>query len=104
MKTIGFPDHSQGVTALQTGTVDAYSSDEPILYDVGRDRSQFRIVPMKMNAATQTLLIRPGSSKFKRIADQTIAQLCSSGEWENFISAISAKAGSKCRCRRPGNF
>ncbi len=38
VKTIGFPDHSQGITALQTGTVDAYSSDEPILYDVGRDR------------------------------------------------------------------
>jgi glutamate/aspartate transport system substrate-binding protein len=82
VKTIGFPDHSQGITALQTGTIDGYSTDEPILYDVGRDPSQFRIVPMKMNAATQTLLVRPGSSKFKRIVDQTIAQLCSSGEWE----------------------
>jgi glutamate/aspartate transport system substrate-binding protein len=95
VKTIGFPDHSQGITALQTGTIDGYSTDEPILYDVGRDPSQFRIVPMKMNAATQTLLIRPGSSKFKRIADQTIARLCSSGEWEKLYERYFGDGGFK---------
>jgi ABC-type amino acid transport substrate-binding protein len=95
VKTIGFPDHSQGVTALQTGTVDGYSSDEPILYDVGRDPSQFRIVPMKMNAATQTLLVRPGSSKFKRIVDQTIARLCGTGEWEKLYQRYFGEGGFK---------
>jgi glutamate/aspartate transport system substrate-binding protein len=95
VKTIGFPDHSQGVTALQTGTVDGYSSDEPILYDVGRDPSQFRIVPMKMNAATQTLLVRPGSSKFKRIVDQTIARLCGSGEWDKLYQRYFGEGGFK---------
>ncbi|HET7889564.1 MAG TPA: amino acid ABC transporter substrate-binding protein [Bradyrhizobium sp.] len=104
VKTIGFPDHSQGITALQTGTVDAYSSDEPILYDVGRDRSQFRIVPLKMNAATQTLLIRPGSSKFKRIADQTIAQLCSSGEWEKLYQRYFGEGGFKMPLPEAGKF
>jgi glutamate/aspartate transport system substrate-binding protein len=104
VKTIGFPDHSQGITALQTGTVDVYSSDEPILYDIGRDRSQFRIVPMKMNAATQTLLIRPGSSKFKRIADQTIAQLCSSGEWEKLYQRYFGEGGFKMPLPEAGKF
>jgi glutamate/aspartate transport system substrate-binding protein len=95
VKTIGFPDHSQGITALQTGTIDGYSTDEPILYDVGRDPSQFRIVPMKMNAATQTLLVRPGSSKFKRIVDQTIAQLCGSGDWEKLYQRYFGDGGFK---------
>ena len=104
VKTIGFPDHSQGITALQTGTIDAYSSDEPILYDVGRDRSQFRIVALKMNAATQTLLIRPGSSKFKRIADQTIAQLCSSGEWEKLYQRYFGEGGFKMPLPEAGKF
>jgi ABC-type amino acid transport substrate-binding protein len=104
VKTIGFPDHSQGITALQTGTVDAYSSDEPILYDVGRDRTQFRVVPMKMNAATQTLLIRPGSSKFKRIADQTIAQLCGSGEWEKLYQRYFGDGGFKMPLSESGKF
>src|SRR5579872_3069109 len=104
VKTIGFPDHSQGITALQTGTVDVYSSDEPILYDIGRDRSQFRVVPMKMNAATQTLLIRPGSSKFKRIADQTIAQLCSSGEWEKLYQRYFGEGGFKMPLPEAGKF
>lgn len=104
VKTIGFPDHSQGITALQTGTVDVYSSDEPILYDIGRDRSQFRVVPMKMNAATQTLLIRPGSTKFKRIADQTIAQLCSSGEWEKLYQRYFGEGGFKMPLPEAGKF
>jgi ABC-type amino acid transport substrate-binding protein len=95
VKTIGFPDHSQGITALQTGTIDGYSTDEPILYDIARDPSQFRIVPLKMNATAQTLLIRPGSSKFKRIADQTIARLCSSGDWEKLYQRYFGDGGFK---------
>jgi ABC-type amino acid transport substrate-binding protein len=104
VKTIGFPDHSQGVTALRTGTIDGYSSDEPILYDVGRDPSQFRVVPMKMNAATQTLLVRPGSSKFKRIVDQTIARLCGSGEWEKLYQRYFGEGGFKMPLPESGRF
>jgi glutamate/aspartate transport system substrate-binding protein len=104
VRTIGFPDHSQGVTALQTGTIDGYSSDEPILYDVGRDPSQFRIVPMKMNAATQTLLVRPGSSKFKRVVDQTIARLCGSGEWEKLYQRYFGEGGFKMPLPEAGRF
>ena len=95
VKTIGLPDHSQGLTALQTGTIEVYATDEPILYEIARDPSQFRIVPLKMNATAQTLLIRPGSSKFKRIADQTIAQLCSSGEWEKLYQRYFGDGGFK---------
>jgi ABC-type amino acid transport substrate-binding protein len=95
VKTIGLPDHSQGLTALQTGTIEVYATDEPILYEIARDPSQFRIVPLKMNATAQTLLIRPGSSKFKRIADQTIAQLCSSGQWETLYQRYFGDGGFK---------
>jgi glutamate/aspartate transport system substrate-binding protein len=81
IRTIGFPDHAQGVTALQTGTIDGYSSDEPILYGFGTDRAKWRVVSININSFQQAFLIRPASSKFKRIADVTLANLFASGQW-----------------------
>lgn len=95
VRNIGFPDHTQGATALQTGTIDGYSTDEPILFDLAGDRSKLRVVPLNMNAAAQTLLMRPGKSSFKRIADQTIAKLCASGEWDKLYDRYFGQGGSK---------
>jgi ABC-type amino acid transport substrate-binding protein len=81
VKTIGFPDHPQGFTALQTGSIDGYSSDGPILYGYGHDKTKWRVVDIGINTFLQAFPVRPESSKFKRIADVTIAQLCASGEW-----------------------
>jgi ABC-type amino acid transport substrate-binding protein len=82
--TIGFPDHPQGFTALQTGSVDAYSSDGPILYGMkerSSDGVQWLIFDPVINSFLQAFPIRPESSKFKRIADLTIVGLCASGAW-----------------------
>ncbi len=81
IRTIGYPDHAQGVTALQTGAVDGYSSDEPILYGFGSDRAKFRVVAIDINSFQQAFLIRPASSKLKRIADVTLANQFASGQW-----------------------
>jgi glutamate/aspartate transport system substrate-binding protein len=93
VRTIGFPDHTQGATALQTGSIDAYSSDEPILFGLGGNTDAFRVVPLNLNAATQALLIRQGSNRFRLIADLTIAQLCASGKWHELYDAYFGAGG-----------
>lgn len=83
VRTIGFPDHAQGITALQTGSVDVYSSDEPILFGLmGANRDNWRVVNININSFLQSFLIRPESSKFKRIADVTLANTFISGQWD----------------------
>ena len=82
--TVGFPDHPQGFTALGTGTIDAYSSDGPILYglrDKAPDPAGWRVFDPGVNTFLQAFPIRPESSKFKRIADLTVVDLFASGEW-----------------------
>jgi ABC-type amino acid transport substrate-binding protein len=81
IRTIGFPDHPQGVTALQTGAIDAYSTDEPILWGFATDRAKWRIIAIGINSFQQAFLIRPSSSGFKRIADITLAAMFSDGRW-----------------------
>lgn len=83
--TIGFPDHPQGFTALQTGSVDAYSSDGPILHglkDKASDPAKWRVFDPGINTFLQAFPIRPESSKFKRVVDLTIVQLCAGGGWD----------------------
>jgi ABC-type amino acid transport substrate-binding protein len=79
--TVGFPDHPQGFTALQTGSIDAYSTDGPILYGLRAGSPKWRIIDPGINTFLQAFPIRPESSKFKQVADVTIADLCASGEW-----------------------
>ena len=81
VRTIGFPDHPQGVTALQTGSIDGYSTDGPILYGFMSGNAKWRIIDININTFLQAFPIRPESSKFKHIADVTLANLFSSGEW-----------------------
>ena len=85
VRTLGFPDHAQGVTAMQTGTIDGYSSDEPILHGLAGDRTKWRVVSLSINSFQQAFLIRPASSKFKRIADVTLANAFAGGQWNNLF-------------------
>jgi glutamate/aspartate transport system substrate-binding protein len=85
VRTVGFPDHAQGVTALQTGTVDVYSSDEPILYGFAAKQKDLRVFAIDINTFLQSCIIRPNSSKFKRIADVTLANAFAKGEWNRLF-------------------
>lgn len=82
VRVIGFPDHPQGVTAVQTGTIDGYSSDEPILRGFATDPSKWRVVSIEINTFLQAFLIRPESSRFRSLADITLATMFASGQWE----------------------
>lgn len=94
--TVGFPDHPQGFTALQTGSIDAYSSDGPILYglkDKAPDPAKWRIFDPAVNTFLQAFPIRPESSKFKRIVDLTIVRMCASGEWDRLYDKYFGPKG-----------
>jgi glutamate/aspartate transport system substrate-binding protein len=83
--TVAFPDHPQGFTALGTGTIDAYSSDGPIMYGLkakAADPAQWRMFDPGANVFLQAFPIRPESSRFKSIADVTIVEAFASGEWD----------------------
>jgi len=82
---VAFPDHPQGFTALGTGTIDAYSSDGPILFSLkakAADPAQWRIFDPAANVFLQAFPIRPESSRFKSIANLTIVEAFAGGEWD----------------------
>ncbi|HLI14190.1 MAG TPA: transporter substrate-binding domain-containing protein [Alphaproteobacteria bacterium] len=94
--TVGFPDHPQGFTALQTGSIDAYSSDGPILYgmkDKAADKAKWRVFDPGINTFLQAFPLRPESSKFKRIVDLTIVRLCASGGWDKLYEKYFGPQG-----------
>jgi ABC-type amino acid transport substrate-binding protein len=94
--TIGFPDHPQGFTALQTGSIDAYSSDGPILYglrDKAPDPAKWRVFDPGVNTFLQAFPIRPESSQFKRVVDLTIVRMCASGEWDRLYDKYFGPKG-----------
>jgi ABC-type amino acid transport substrate-binding protein len=93
---VGFPDHPQGFTALETGSVDAYASDGPILFGMkakAAKPAEWRIFDPGANVFLQAFPIRPESSRFKSIADVTIVELFASGEWERLYEKYFGPQG-----------
>jgi ABC-type amino acid transport substrate-binding protein len=83
--TVAFPDHPQGFTALGTGTIDAYSSDGPILFGLkakAADPAAWRVFDPGANVFLQAFPLRPESSGFKRVVDLTIVEAFAGGEWD----------------------
>jgi ABC-type amino acid transport substrate-binding protein len=83
-KVIAFPDHPQGFLALQSGSVDAYCTDGPILYsmkDKASNPAEWRVIDLEVDVELQAFPMRPESSRFRRVADLAIVNLFASGEW-----------------------
>jgi glutamate/aspartate transport system substrate-binding protein len=94
--TVAFPDHPQGFTALETGTIDAYSSDGPIMYGLkskAAGPAQWRVFDPGANVFLQAFPIRPESSRFRAIADVTIVETCASGEWDRLYDKYFGPKG-----------
>jgi glutamate/aspartate transport system substrate-binding protein len=93
---VGFPDHPQGFTALETGSVDAYSSDGPILFGMKNkagDPNKWRIFDPGLNVFLQAFPLRPQSSKFRRIVDLTIVGMYADGEWDRLFDKYFGPKG-----------
>lgn len=94
--SIGFPDHPQGFIALETGSVDAYASDGPILHGMkhkASDPSKWRVFDPGLNVFLQAFPLRPGSSKFRRIVDLTIVEMYASGAWDQLFEKYFGPGG-----------
>jgi ABC-type amino acid transport substrate-binding protein len=93
---VAFPDHPQGFTALGTGTIDAYSSDGPILFGMkakAADPALWRVFDPGANVFLQAFPLRPESSRFKSIVDLTIVEAFASGEWDRLYDKYFGPQG-----------
>ncbi|MGH7071466.1 MAG: transporter substrate-binding domain-containing protein [Acetobacteraceae bacterium] len=81
IEIVGSPTHSDGMAALETGSIDAYSSVEPVLYGLARKSAKWRVIDLPITTYFQAFLVRPESSKFKSIVNVTLAQIFASGRW-----------------------
>jgi ABC-type amino acid transport substrate-binding protein len=82
---IGFPDHPQGFTALETGSIEAYVTEGPLLYGISAKSTnpkKWKIIEPNVDGFQQAMPIRPDGVKFKRIADLAVVDLFRSGEWQ----------------------
>jgi len=86
---IGFPDHPQGFTALETGSIEAYVTEGPLLYGISAkstNPSKWKIIEPNVDGFQQAMPIRPDGVKFKRIADLAVVDLFRSGEWQKLYN------------------
>lgn len=82
---VGFPDHPQGFTALETGSIGAYVTESPILFGMvskSPTPARWRVNDPAVDGFLQGMPIRTDSPKFKTIADLAIVNLFTTGAWQ----------------------
>jgi ABC-type amino acid transport substrate-binding protein len=95
-KVIAFPDHPQGFLALQSGSIDAYCTDGPILYsmkDKASNPDEWRVIDLEVDVELQAFPMRPESSRFRRVADLAIVDLFASGAWDKIYDKYFGPKG-----------
>lgn len=83
-------DHSQGFLALRTDRVDAYSTDDILLYGLiakSRNPEEYAVVGEFLSFDPYAIMLPQNDSQFRLIANSTLAELFRSGE----INEIYAK-------------
>jgi polar amino acid transport system substrate-binding protein len=96
VKFIGFENHSEGFTALQGGSIDAYSSDGPLLYGLqvkAPDPNKWRVFDPGVNAFAQAFPMRENSSDFAYLMNTTIVEMCENGQWEELYKKYFVPVG-----------
>ncbi len=76
-------DHSQGFLALRTDRVDAYSTDDILLYGLiekSRNPDEFAVVGEFLSYDPYAIMLPQNDSQFRLVANATLAELFRSGE------------------------
>jgi ABC-type amino acid transport substrate-binding protein len=84
VRFIGFENPSEGFTALQGGSVDAYTNDGPLIYGLLKstaDPAKWRTFDPGVDASPQAFPIRQNNSGFANLINLTIVELCETGRW-----------------------
>ena len=96
VRFIGFENPSEGFTALQGGSVDAYTNDGPIVYGLLKstpDQTRWRVFDAGVDASTQAFPIRQFSSSFATLINLTIVEFCESGRWQELYQKYFVPVG-----------
>ena len=96
VRYIGFENPSEGFTALQGGSIDAYTADGPLVYGLVKntpDRAKWRVFDAGVNATTQAFPLRQNSSSFAALVDLTIVDVCESGRWQELYQKYFMPVG-----------
>lgn len=75
--------HEEGLAALESGAADAYASDRTILIGVGRRASKperYALADEMFSYEPHGFMVRRGDSRFRFIANRTLATLYRSGD------------------------
>jgi ABC-type amino acid transport substrate-binding protein len=96
VRFIGFENHSEGFTALQGGSIDAYSSDGPLLYGLQRkapEPGKWKVFDPGVNAFAQAFPMRENSSAFANVVNLTVVEACESGAWQELYQKYFVPTG-----------
>lgn len=96
VRFIGFENPSEGLTALQGGSVDAYTNDAPLVYGLLKsisDPAKWRAFDPGVDASPQAFPLRQNSSSFASLINLTIVDLCESGRWQELYQKYFVPVG-----------
>ncbi|WP_372611980.1 amino acid ABC transporter substrate-binding protein, partial [Halomonas sp.] len=82
-------DHSEGFLALETDRVDAYSTDDILLYGLiekSRDPDTFEVVGDFLSYDPYAIMLPQNDSKFRLVVNRRLAELFRTGEIEKIYS------------------
>lgn len=83
VKIVPVKDHSQGWLALETDRIDAYGSDDVLLYGLiskSSDPSAYQVTGRYLSFDPYALMVQRNDSTFERLGRATMAGLMRSGE------------------------
>jgi ABC-type amino acid transport substrate-binding protein len=96
VRYISFETPSEGFTALQGGSIDAYTNDAPLIYGLLKsvpDPAKWRIFDPGVDASPQAFPLRQNSSSFASLINLTIVDLCESGRWQELYQKYFVPVG-----------
>ena len=85
-KVVEVKDHSQGWLALETGRIDAYGSDDVLLYGLiskAKNPGEYNVVGEFLSFDPYAIMVPRNDSTFQRLGTAVLADLMRSGELDN---------------------
>lgn len=82
-KVITVKDHSEGLSALETGAADAYASDNVVLVGLAltaKDPGKLAIAEQQFSYEPYGFMVRRGDSAFRLVANRALSRLYRSGQ------------------------
>ncbi len=89
VKVVPVKDHSQGWLALETDRIDAYGSDDVLLFGLiskSKDPSQFQVTGRYLSFDPYALMVPRNDSTFERLGRVVMAGLMRSGEMKEIYA------------------